>query len=54
MARFDTEYIRSIAFAGQGGAGKTTLIEALLARTGGISAAGAVERGSTVCDYDPR
>jgi len=54
VARFDTEYIRSIAFAGQGGAGKTTLIEALLARTGGISAAGAVERGSTVCDYDPR
>jgi elongation factor G len=54
MTSFNTEQIRTIALVGQGGAGKTTLIENLLERTGAIGAAGSVERGSTVCDYDPR
>ncbi|HWQ39690.1 MAG TPA: elongation factor G [Burkholderiales bacterium] len=54
MPRFETEHIRTIALAGQGGAGKTSLIEALLARTGALSTAGTVEKGTTVCDYDPR
>jgi elongation factor G len=54
MPRFETEQIRTIALAGQGSAGKTTLIEALLARAGAIGAAGSVEKGGTVCDYDPR
>ena len=44
--------IRTLALVGHGGAGKTSLIEALLAATGAIPAAGAVERGNTVCDYD--
>jgi elongation factor G len=54
MGSFDTQHIRTIGFVGQGGAGKTTLIEGLLERSGAIGAAGSVERGSTVCDYDAR
>ncbi|EAR09987.1 elongation factor G [Reinekea blandensis] len=44
--------IRNIAFAGQAGAGKTTLIERLLFHTGQIPQMGEINRGSTVCDYD--
>ncbi len=53
MANHDPNNIRTLAIVGHGGAGKTTLIEALLARAGAINAAGSVEKGSTVCDYDP-
>jgi len=45
--------IRSIALVGHGAAGKTTLAEALLHRAGVIAATGSVEKGSTVCDFDP-
>lgn len=48
-----TSNTRTLALVGHGGAGKTTLIEALLASTGAIPAAGSVERGTTICDYDP-
>ena len=53
MADFRTENIRTVALVGDGAAGKTTLAEALLARTGAIPAAGSVERGTTVSDFDP-
>ena len=46
------ENIRNIAFAGQAGAGKTTLIERLLFESNAISQMGEIERGTTVCDYD--
>jgi len=54
MAEFRTEDLRTVALVGHGAAGKTTLAEQLLAKSGMIGAAGAVERGSTVSDYDPQ
>src|SRR6266581_998979 len=53
MGNIATAAIRTAALVGHGGAGKTTLVEALLAAAGALKAAGSVERGSTVCDYDP-
>jgi elongation factor G len=44
--------IRTIALVGPAAAGKTTLTEALLARSGAVPAAGSVERGNTVSDHD--
>jgi elongation factor G len=53
MPNYTTETIRTVALVGHGAAGKTTLAEALLARAGAIRSAGSVERGNTVCDFDP-
>jgi elongation factor G len=53
MPKFSPEAIRTIALAGHGACGKTTLAEALLAKAGAIASMGTVEKGTTVCDFDP-
>jgi elongation factor G len=53
MAKYTTENIHTVALVGHGGAGKTTLTEALLWKTGVIGTPGSTERGSTVADFDP-
>ena len=53
MAKYTTENIHAVALVGHGGAGKTTLAEALLWKAGVIGAMGSTERGNTVGDSDP-
>jgi elongation factor G len=49
----DTTGIRTLALVGPQSAGKTSLAEALLVKAGAIGAAGSLERGTTVSDWDP-
>jgi elongation factor G len=53
MAEYATANLRTVALVGHGAAGKTSLAEMLLAKSKMIGAAGSVEKGNTVSDYDP-
>jgi elongation factor G len=48
-----TSAIRTLALVGPAAAGKTSLAEALLLKSGVVGAVGSLERGTMVSDYDP-
>ena len=54
MTQYSLEDIHTLALVGHAGAGKTLLAEALLHAAGAIPAMGSLERGTTVCDFDPQ
>ena len=52
MKVFDTGNIRNVVLLGHGGAGKTTVAEALAYVTGTTSRMGSIPEGNTVSDFD--
>ena len=52
MKSYPTENIRNVVLVGHGGAGKTSLAEAMLFRTGAVTRMGKVTDGNTVTDFD--
>lgn len=52
MKIYETENVRNVILLGHGGAGKTTLVEAIAYVAGITKRLGRVEEGTTVSDYD--
>ncbi|MDP3112870.1 MAG: elongation factor G [Thermodesulfovibrionales bacterium] len=53
MANFDVNKIRNVAVIAHGGAGKTSLVEAMLFDSGAIDRLGSIEEGNTTTDSEP-
>src|SRR5881296_4030019 len=49
----DMSKIRNVGFAGHGGVGKTSLVEAILFAAGATTRIGRVDDGTTATDFDP-
>jgi elongation factor G len=52
MAHHKVEEFRNIAFCGHGSAGKTTLIDKLLQKTGAVTRPASVDERTSICDFD--
>jgi elongation factor G len=53
LKNYETGQIRNLGVVAHGGAGKTSLVEAMLYNTGVLSRLGRIEDGTTVSDYHP-
>jgi len=53
MKEFTPDHIRNLALIGHGGAGKTSIAEAMLFSAGSTTRLGRVEEGNTLSDYHP-
>lgn len=51
MAR-NVDEIRNVAVCGHGSAGKTTLVDQLLVKTGAVTGQPSVDNGTSICDFD--
>ncbi|MEK7873826.1 MAG: GTP-binding protein, partial [Chloroflexota bacterium] len=53
MQAYATDKIRNVILLSHGGAGKTSLAEAMLFTAGAVTRQGRIEDGTTTSDYEP-
>ena len=53
MKTYSIDLLRNVGLIGHGGAGKTSLAEAILFVTGATKRLGKVDNGSSIFDYEP-